>query len=242
METIIYKNYNLLSEAVAEKMVVQVLLKPDTVFCLASGNSTRLCYQVFVKKIIENSIDISKSTFIGLDEWIGILPTNPGSCHYFFKHNLFEPLSLTQKQVYLFDGMSKNLKMECHKMDDFIQQKGGIDFMIVGVGLNGHIGFNEPGVSFDYYSHIIKLAEMTLNVGQKYFDVPTTLHQGITLGLQHFLEAKTAILMADGIKKADIIQKTLEEEITNNIPSTIIRKHKNATIMLDKEAYYNVSK
>ena len=126
-------------------------------------------------------------------------------------------------------------------MDEFISQKGGIDFMIVGVGLNGHIGFNEPGVSFDYYSHIINLAEMTLNVGQKYFDVPTTLHQGITLGLQHFLESKTAILMADGIKKADIIQKTFEEEITNNVPSTIIRKHKNAIVMLDEEAYQKVS-
>tara|TARA_R110000868_G_scaffold113100_1_gene303861 strand:+ start:5680 stop:6408 length:729 start_codon:yes stop_codon:yes gene_type:complete len=240
METIIYKNYGILSEAVAEKMVLQVLLKPDTVFCLASGNSTRLCYQDFVNKIIENAIDISKSTFIGLDEWIGILPTNPGSCHYFFKHNLFEPLHLLSNQIYLFDGMLNNLEMECMKMDEFIKKKGGIDFMIVGVGLNGHIGFNEPGVSFDYYSHIINLAEMTLNVGQKYFDVPTSLHQGITLGLKHFLDTKTVILMADGIKKADIIQKTLEEEINSNIPSTIIRKHKNAIVMVDEEAYQNV--
>ena len=242
MKTIIYKNYDLLSEAVAEKMVLQVLLKPDTVFCLASGNSTRLCYQDFVNKIIENAIDISKSTFIGLDEWIGILPTNPGSCHYFFKHNLFEPLHLAKNQIYLFDGMLNNLEMECMKMDEFIKKKGGIDFMIVGVGLNGHIGFNEPGVSFDYYSHIINLAEMTLNVGQKYFDVPTSLHQGITLGLKHFLDTKTVILMADGIKKADIIQKTLEEEINSNIPSTIIRNHKNAIVMVDEEAYQNVRK
>ena len=241
METLIYKNYEELSEAVAEKMVQQILLKPDTVFCLASGNSTRLCYQVFVKKIIGNLIDISKITFIGLDEWIGILPSNPGSCHYFFKHNLFDPLRLVSNQIYLFDGMSNNLEKECEKMDEFISQKGGIDFMIVGVGLNGHIGFNEPGVSFDYYSHIINLAEMTLNVGQKYFDVPTTLHQGITLGLKHFLESKTAILMADGIKKAPIIQKTLEGKIDNKVPSTIIRKHRNAIVMLDQEAYQKVS-
>ena len=241
METLIYKNYEELSEKVAEKMVLQILSKPDTIFCLASGNSTQLCYQIFVKKIIENSIDISKSTFIGLDEWIGILPSNSGSCHYFFSHHLFEPLQLVSSQIYLFDGMSKNLEMECEKMDKFIKQKGGLDFIIVGVGLNGHIAFNEPGVSFDYYSHIINLAEMTLNVGQKYFDVPTSLHQGITLGLKHFLESKTAILMADGIKKADIIQKTLEGKIDNKVPSTIIRKHKNAIVMLDLDAYKKVS-
>jgi galactosamine-6-phosphate isomerase len=239
MNVIVYKNYEELSEAVAEKILVQISSKPDSVFCLASGNSTELCYQILVKKIVENSVDISKCSFVGLDEWVGIPPTNSGSCRYFFDKHLFGPLSVDSSQIIVFDGMSNDLEEECKKMDAIIKQKGGIDFMIVGVGMNGHIGFNEPGVSVDYYSHVIKLDEVTQSVGQKYFDTPTKLQNGITLGLKYFLESKTAVMMANGAKKADIIKKTLEGKVDVTIPSTIIQKHQNALVAVDEEAYGN---
>ncbi len=108
--------------------------------------------------------------------------------------------------------------------------------MIVGVGMNGHIGFNEPGVSFDNYSHVINLDETTQSVGQKYFDRPVALKQGITLGLKHLLESKKALMIANGSKKAGIIKKALEEEISNSVPASIIRKHSNGVVMIDEEA------
>lgn len=237
MNVIVYKNYEELSEVVAEKILLQISSKPDSVFCLASGNSTELCYQILVQKIVENSVDISKCSFVGLDEWVGIPPTNSGSCHYFFNKHLFEPLSMDSNQIIVFDGMSNNLEEECKKMDAIIKQKGGIDFMIVGVGMNGHIGFNEPGVSVDYYSHVIQLDEVTQSVGQKYFDTPTKLQNGITLGLKYFLESKTAVMMANGAKKMDIIKKTLDGKVDLTIPSTIIQKHQNALVAVDEKAY-----
>ena len=108
--------------------------------------------------------------------------------------------------------------------------------MIVGVGRNGHIGFNEPGVSFEEYSHVVDLDETTQTVGQKYFREETTLTQGITLGLQHLMEARKAVLIANGSKKAEVMKKAIEEEITTDMPASIMRKHPDGEIILDKEA------
>ena len=125
--------------------------------CLASGQTPRLTCKLFAEKALQQKIDLSRITFIGLDEWVGIPPENEGSCHYFFQHKIFEPLHFSPVTDYLFNAMSANLEKECQKMDKVIAEKGGIDLMIVGIGMNGHIGFNEPGVSFDNYSHVIDL-------------------------------------------------------------------------------------
>ena len=128
------------------------------------------------------------------------------------------------------------MEKECTDMDEFIRQRGGIDLMIVGVGRNGHIGFNEPGVRFEQYSHVVDLDETTQTVGQKYFREETTLTQGITLGLQHLMEARKAVLIANGNKKADVMRRAIEEEITTDMPASIMRKHPDGEIILDKEA------
>jgi glucosamine-6-phosphate isomerase len=182
------------------------------------------------------NIDLSNVTFIGLDEWVGIPPDNEGSCHYFFQHELFQYLSLSKQQIYLFNGLTTELEQECSKMNTTILEKGGIDLMVVGIGMNGHIGFNEPGVSFDNYAHIIDLDATTTAVGQKYFKSATSLQKGITLGLKHLSEAKEVLLIANGLKKADIIKKTVEGEVTNLVPASIMQTHANGFIMIDKEA------
>jgi 6-phosphogluconolactonase/glucosamine-6-phosphate isomerase/deaminase len=121
-------------------------------------------------------------------------------------------------------------------MDALIRNNGGIDLMIVGIGMNGHIGFNEPGVSFDNYSHVIDLDETTLTVGQKYFKSKATLQKGITLGLKHLQESKKVLLLANGAKKAGVVTKTVEEEVTNTFPASIMQTHANGFVMVDREA------
>jgi 6-phosphogluconolactonase/glucosamine-6-phosphate isomerase/deaminase len=121
-------------------------------------------------------------------------------------------------------------------MDAVIREKGGIDLMIVGIGMNGHIGFNEPGVSFDNYSHVIDLDETTLTVGQKYFKSKVNLQKGITLGLKHLLESKKVLLLANGKKKAEVIRRTAEENLTNTFPASIMQKHEHGIVMIDAEA------
>lgn len=126
-------------------------------------------------------------------------------------------------------------------MDQVIAVKGGIDLMIVGIGMNGHIGFNEPGVDFALKSHVIDLDKTTVTVGQKYFKEDVVLKQGITLGLAHLMACKQVFLVANGEKKAGVIKKAVEGEITNQFPATIMQTHENGFIIIDKDAAIQLS-
>ena len=128
------------------------------------------------------------------------------------------------------------MQKECTEMDNFIKEHGRIDLIIVGVGRNGHIGFNEPDASFEQYSHVIELHETTQTVGQKYFREETVLNHGITLGLQHLIEARKAVLIANGERKAEVIKEAIEGEISPKMPASIMRKHDNSEMIIDKEA------
>ncbi len=236
MQVKIFKDYQHLSEAASNVMIDTIKQNPHAVLCLASGDTPRLTCRLFVEKITEDNVDLSKVTFIGLDEWVGIPVENEGSCHYFFQHELFQQLALQQRQIHLFDALSNNLANQCARMDNIIREKGGIDLMVVGIGMNGHIGFNEPGVSFDNYSHVIDLDETTISVGQKYFSAAAILHKGITIGLKHLTESKEVILLANGAKKAEVIKSTVEGVLTNAFPASIMQTHTNGIVMIDEEA------
>ena len=236
MQVHIYPNYEALSSAAADEIVDMLKTKPDAVLCFAAGETPRGTYSLLPAKAKEKGVDFSRCTFIGLDEWVGISPQNEGSCHFFLQKYLFEPLRISSSQVHLFDGMAENIDQQCQVMDDTISKKGSIDLMLVGVGMNGHIGFNEPGVPFDKYSHVIDLDETTQLVGQKYFAKATRLKQGITLGLKHLMHASKVTLLANGVKKAEVISKAVDGEVDVNLPASIIQLHKNAKVMIDEEA------
>lgn len=231
-----YKDHHALSEEAADEIIDLVKNKPDAVLCLASGDTPRLTCQLFAKKASQEKLNLARITFIGLDEWVGIPPENEGSCHYFFQHELFDKLHFSSEQAHLFNALSPDLEKECKKMDKVIFDHGGIDLMIVGIGMNGHIGFNEPGVSFDNYSHVIELDNTTVTVGQKYFKTAVLLEKGITLGLKHLQESKKVLLIANGAKKAEVIKKTVEEKLTTSFPASIMQKHSNGFVMVDEQA------
>lgn len=236
MQIRVCKNYAALSEHAAGWLLNGIRQNPSSVVCLASGDTPRLALSLFADRILEEEVDISSVQFIGLDEWLGIPPDNVGSCHYFFQSVLFQRLRLRPEQIHLFDGLTPDPTAACNLMDRFIREKGGIDLMLVGVGMNGHIGFNEPGVPFNCYSHVVKLDATTTAVGQKYFTAPTSLARGITLGLQHLMEAKKVMLIANGEKKAGIVHALQNEPIGNKLPATIIRSHANSLLVLDEAA------
>jgi len=236
MQLRICENYDALSAQAATEIIDLVKQKADAVLCLASGDTPRLTYSIAAKMATDQSVDFTRCTFIGLDEWMGIPPDNEGSCHYFLQHNVFEPLNISNDHIHLFDGLSANPKEECMKMDKAISDLGGIDLMVVGIGMNGHIGFNEPAESFGQYSRVVDLGESTKLVGQKYFRQQTSLTKGITLGLNHLLESKKAILVANGTKKADVVRKALKEKITPHVPASILRNHSNGIVILDRAA------
>jgi len=237
-----FKNYQELSGFAATDISDAIKNKPSLVLCLASGDTPKLTVELLVKKLIEEKVDHSKITFIGLDEWVGLPPTNTGSCHYFFQNKLIEPLQLKSSQYFLFDALAGDLKNECVKMDKVIDERKGIDIMLVGIGMNGHIGFNEPGSSFDNLSHVIGLDEITKSVGQKYFNEQVELEKGITIGFKHLLNAKKVFLMANGSKKAEVIRTTVEGPLTEDFPASIMQRHENGFVLIDDEAASLLSK
>jgi galactosamine-6-phosphate isomerase len=237
MKVQIFEDYQQLSEHAANEIINTIQNKPDALICFASGDSPKLACQLFVQKVKEKTIDISRCSFIELDEWIGVSPEIKGSCHYDFMNRLVYPLQLSSKQYHVFDGMTDNLAVECELMDDYIDAKGGrIDIMIVGVGMNGHIGFNEPEVDIDLKSHVITLDQTTIEVSRKYFDQPVLLTKGITLGLGYLIEAKKVLLLANGSKKSKVIQQTVEDSITTSFPASILQIHPEGFVLIDKDA------
>ena len=241
MKVTIYESKDAMSKATADLIAEQIRQKPDSLLCFPSGESPTIVLQYLVKYGLEGHVDFSQCRFVGLDEWIGMDEKDEGSCkHYLYSH-FFNPLNIRREKMVFFDGMAENLSAECKRIDQYIKENGPVDLMLVGLGMNGHIGLNEPGADFHSYAHVAELDPATVQVAQKYFTRTTKLTRGITLGLQHFLEAKTAVLIVAGEKKADIVSKVLTEEISNQIPGTIIRSHENSYLFIDEAAASGLS-
>ncbi len=236
MKIEVYKDYNQLSEVLASEMVKAIHAKPDSCFCLATGETPQLAYKLFVQKIQSQFIDVSNCFFIGLDEWLGVSPMNQGSCHYFLYQNIFSPLGIDARQIHLFNALSNNYEEECDKMNRAIEDRGGIDLMTLGIGMNGHVGFNEPGVEIEKNAHVISLDETTKTVGQKYFLEKTDVQKGITLGFKQIMKTKKLFVAASGNKKAEIVKKALSEEADNSVPVSLLRNHFGCTLLLDEDA------
>jgi glucosamine-6-phosphate isomerase len=236
MKLEVFSDNEEMSAAAADQMLQQIKQNPHSVLCLATGETPKRTYQILVNRILSEHINVSGLRVLALDEWWGIPPENPGSCHFFLHEYVFNPLRLSPAQRHVFNALARDEQSECEAMDKFIREAGGIDLMVVGIGVNGHVGFNEPGVDEQLYAHVIELDSTTQIIGQKYFDQQLELKKGITLGLAHFFESRKVLMLANGQKKASIIARALKDEISNQVPATFMRKHTNATMLLDREA------
>ncbi|PAW93842.1 hypothetical protein CKK33_10185 [Mucilaginibacter sp. MD40] len=242
MEVKIYHDYDEMSKAAAELVARQLAEKPDSVLVFPSGDSPTGTINYLVNWANDGRIDLTKAFIIGLDEWVGMDENDKGSCKYYLKNTFFDKLNTKLTNVTLFNAKADNLEAECERMNAFIASKGGIDVMMVGIGMNGHLGLNEPGTPFDLYAHRSALDPVTVEVGQKYFDKATPLTEGITLGLQHLAEAGKAVLIASGTKKTDIIAKSLQGEVSTNVPASILQTLDNAVVLLDEDVAVKLKK
>jgi glucosamine-6-phosphate isomerase len=230
-----YRDYETLSRATADLIVSTIQKKPFSYICIASGHTPVGTFQCLRDDINSGRVDVSKVTFISLDEWLNIDPSDPGSCISMLRKDFFDHVQLRKEQIVMFDVQAEPIA-ECARINDLIASNGGLDVMLVGIGLNGHIGMNEPGTSFRSYAHVSNLAEATRTSGQKYFQKPTVLTSGITLGLRHFTESRLPIVMANGIKKAGIMNKIINSKPTEEIPGTIVHNIPQALVMIDTDA------
>ena len=233
MKQIIYNNYTELSVKTAERIATIISEKPDALLCFPAGETSVGTFKHLIELNQKGVISFKKCKIVGLDEWANIGAMKSENCFSFLKKHLFDHIDYSEENLCFFDGESSDLKHECVKTDDFIKKNGPIDMMLLGVGMNGHLGLNEPGTSFDLYSHIVNLDETTKIVGQKYFSGKVTLSKGITLGIKYVLEAQTVILQLNGNRKAEVVKRLIESEVSPGFPASVIKSHLNSFLLLD---------
>lgn len=236
MKIFVADTYSKMSKQAADDVIEIMKSSEQPLICTASGDSPAGLYKEIVERVDNNRLNAPGWLFVGLDEWVGLNGEDEGSCLYHLDRQLFFPLKTPRDKICFFDGRAANLASECDRTENFIQKCGGMDVVILGIGMNGHVGMNEPGTSANSRSHVTNLDPTTQKVGQKYFKKEQKLTQGITLGLATLMEARTIILVASGKHKADIIQKIVEGEISEKLPATILRHHPSLKIYLDADA------
>ena len=242
MKQIIYNDYTELSVKTAELIAEIILKKPDALLCFPAGETSVGTFKHLIELNKAGKISFKKSRIVGLDEWANIGEMKTENCFSFLKKHLFDHIDYSMENLCFFDGESSDLTKECSKTDNFIKKYGPIDMMLLGAGMNGHLGLNEPGTSFDLYSHVVNLDETTKKVGRKYFSGNVILKAGITLGIKYMMEAKTVILQLNGSRKADVVKRLAESEVTPSFPASVIKAHSNSFLLLDKEAARYITK
>ena len=236
MNSIVYKDYQELSVNTAEMIVEIITKKPNALLCFPAGETSVGTFKQLILMNKEGKVDFSQCKIVGLDEWANIGPMQNENCYSFLKKHLFNHIEYSDENFCFFNGEASDLVQECISTDNFIKKHGPIDMILLGAGMNGHLGLNEPGTSFDLYSHIVNLDETTKIVGKKYFSREVKLTSGITLGMKHIMEAKTVILQLAGAKKAEVAKQLIDSEISPAFPASIVKSHLNAFLVLDSEA------
>lgn len=233
----VFDDYELMSDRAAEIVTAQVRRKPDSVIGFATGSTPLGLYERLIKSHRERGLDFSKITTFNLDEYVGVPPKHSQSYHYFMWENLFKHLNVNESNVYLPHGMADDIEYFCEWYEEQIDQSGGIDLQILGIGANGHLAFNEPGSSLGSRTRIKTLTEKTVRDNARFFENPEDVpNQAITMGVGTIMDAKTLLLVASGKKKAQAIRNALEGPVTGMCPATVVQMHRFAHVVIDGEA------
>ena len=237
MKILVCKDYEELSRKSAEIIVSQVNQKKDSVLGLATGGTPVGMYKELVKSYREGKVDFGKVITFNLDEYYGVDHENINSYHYYMNTNFFDHVNVERKNINIPNGMSKDIEKECREYDEKIQNMGGIDLQVLGVGLNGHIGFNEPAKELMSGTHITDLTKETINANARFFeDISQVPTRAITVGMATILRSKKIVVLINGKNKSKIFDKITGKKITTQIPATLLQLHPDVTIVVDEQA------
>lgn len=238
MRVIQCSNYNELSLQAARLVASQMLLKPDCVLGLATGSTPIGMYAELVKLYQKGEIDFSRVTTFNLDEYYPISPESDQSYRYFMNQHLFSKVNIPMEHTHIPDGQTDNPERECANYEAMIDAAGGIDLQVLGIGQNGHIGFNEPDDSLNTATHMTALTRSTIEANARFFnavsDVPT---KALTMGIATILKSRKILLLASGALKRPVVQALLTDDINTNLPATMLKVHPDVVLICDKEAY-----
>lgn len=233
----IFDSYSGISCAIAQEISQQLRQKPDSLFCLAAGETSLGIFDALIDRFHHKQIDFSSAFFIAMDEWMGMSPATSGSCGDFLNRHFLNKVNFMPGRVRLIDGTVTDSNTECASVRAFIEARGGIDFLLLGIGMNGHLALNEPGVDFGLSVHTTELDSVTKMVGKKYFQTPNPkLTGGITIGMHEIRSAKRVILSVSGIRKQEILRRVVNQPVSNSVPATILNELPQADIYCDRDA------
>ena len=237
MRIICAKDYKEMSEMAADIIGAQVLLKPDAVLGLATGSTPIGTYEELVRRYEAGRLDFSKIKTVNLDEYRGLTRDNDQSYYYFMHSHLFDHININKNNTKVPDGMEPDTLKAGQDYDNIIKNYGGIDLQLLGLGNNGHIGFNEPGDEFIDKTHVVDLTESTIEANKRFFasidDVPK---QAYTMGIGSIMRAKRVLMVVNGKGKAEIVKEAFFGPITPKVPASILQLHNDFILIGDVEA------
>lgn len=234
MKLLIVEDYELLSKQAARLVADEVKTNPNVVLGLATGGTPIGMYRELIQLHREEGIDFSRAVSFNLDEYAGLPAAHEQSYHAYMQENLFKHINIPSEHTHVPRGDSEELEAECARYEAAIIEAGGIDIQVLGIGNNGHIGFNEPGSTADTRTRVVQLDESTIQANARYFDsiddVPT---QAVSMGIQTILGAKRILLLASGEAKAEAVRHMFEEKMTPDVPASLLQLHPDVTIIVD---------
>ncbi|WP_422445094.1 glucosamine-6-phosphate deaminase [Thermoanaerobacterium sp. DL9XJH110] len=238
MQLIIEKSFSDMSSRAAGIIAGEIIKKPDLVLGLATGSTPLGTYRELIRMHREEGLDFSGVVTFNLDEYYGLSPDNPQSYHYYMYENFFKHINIKPENIHIPDGMAEDVEAHCRKYDEEIARYGGIDLQLLGIGRNGHIGFNEPGDELLTVTHLTELTQDTIRANSRFFNsIEEVPKKAITMGLGTIMQAKKILLLASGENKARIMAELLgEEAVSTKVPASFLLLHQDVTVIIDEEA------
>lgn len=231
------KDYKDMSRKAANIISAQVIMKPNCLLGLATGSTPIGTYDQLVEWYNKGDLDFSEVTTVNLDEYKGLPRTNDQSYYYFMHQHLFDRVNIDPERTNVPNGMEPDAEKECGRYEELIRSLGGVDLQLLGLGHNGHIGFNEPGEAFEKETHCVDLTESTIEANKRFFasadDVPK---QAYTMGIKTIMQAKKILIVVNGENKADIVERAFFGPVTPEVPASILQLHNDVTLVGDEAA------
>ena len=237
MRIIRAKDYQDMSRKAANIISAQIIMKPDCVLGLATGSTPVGTYRQLIEWYEKGDLDFSRVSTVNLDEYRGLAHTDPQSYYYFMQENLFDHVNIDKTATHVPDGTNPDAADACAKHEQIIKSLGGIDLQLLGLGNNGHIGFNEPGAAFEKETHLVDLAESTIRANARFFtSIDEVPKQAYTMGIRTIMQAKKILVVVSGESKADIVSRAFFGPVTPEVPASILQMHPDVTVVCDEAA------
>src|SRR5215212_7710847 len=236
MRARIFPDYEAMSAAAADAVARRVGEDPSSVLLLPTGTTPLGMYRRLVDMYRLGEVTFSEATFFNLDEYLGLVPDHPASYHVYMKEHFYGLIDADPARIFVPDGGAPDPNAECERYEAAIRESGGIDVCVLGIGRNGHIGFNEPGAPFGSRTRVVTLSESTRLVNASDFEANRAPERAITVGMATISEAREVLLLASGTNKAGAIAAALEGEASESMPASMLKHHQSAVLFLDADA------